>query len=341
MSKRLNVLLAFDAAEALDPEKKYEDILSAPECKAEADVFAALSALGHTVRLLSVSDQVEVILEELRSHPADILFNQVEQFAGDAALEKNLIALLEMLKVPFTGTGPVGLTLCKNKALTKEILSHHRVKTPAFQVFSVGAKITPAKRMKYPIIVKPLREEASYGIAQSSVVDNPKALLERVQFVHESMNQDAIAEEFIQGRELYVGVLGNRRLTVFPPREMVFGALGEDEPRVATFKAKWDEKYRKKWGIQNVFAKALGDSIRTKLDRICRKVYSFLYLRGYARMDIRLTPENEIYLIEVNPNPFIAKDEDFALSAAKAGIPYDSLIQKILNYGLEGTAAQD
>jgi len=335
MAKRLKVLILFDAAEARNPEKSDQEVLSAPDCKAESDVYEALTALGHDVRLLPLVDRAEAILEEVQQSRPDIVFNQVEQFAGDTILEKNVIALLEMLKIPVTGTGSTGLMLCKNKALAKEILSHHRIKTPEFQLLAKGGRVAPAKRLKYPIIVKPLREEASYGISQSSLVDNDKAFVERVRFVHDSMGQDVISEEYVEGRELYVGVLGNRRPQVLPPREMVFGEVPEDEPKIATFKAKWDDKYRKKWGIQNVFAEGLENGVLKNLERICKKVYEFLYLRGYARMDIRLNPNNEIFLIEVNPNPFIAKDEDFALSAAKAGLPYEALIQKILNCGLE------
>lgn len=333
--KKLKVLLVCDAMIKVDPDGDYREFLSAPECRAESDIFSALRHLGHEVRFLTLVDQVDPLLKEIAAHPPDIVFNQVEQFAGDATQEKNFIAILEMLKVPYTGSGSVGLTLCKNKALTKEILTHHRIKTPAFQLFPKNRRIAPAKRLQYPIIVKPLREEASYGIAQSSVVENDKALLERLQFVHTSMSQDAIAEAYIQGRELYVGVLGNRRLKVFPPREMVFGEVAKDEPKVATYKAKWDDNYREKWGIQNRFAEGLADAVLKNLERICKKVYAFLYLKGYARMDIRLTERNEIFLIEVNPNPFLAQDEDFALAAEKAGYAYEGLIQKILNYGLE------
>jgi D-alanine-D-alanine ligase len=333
--KRLKILLICDASIEVNSDGDYKEFLRLPECSAESDIFSALERLGHEVRFLTLVDRLEPLLREISVHPPDIIFNQVEQFASEASQEKSFIALLEMLKVPYTGTGAVGLTLCKNKGLTKEILSHHRIKTPAFQLFPKSKRIAPAKRLKYPIIVKPLREEASYGIAQSSLVENDKALIERVQFVHESMQQDTIAEEYIDGRELYVGVLGNHRLKVLPPREMVFRQVPEDEPKIATYKAKWDKNYRKKWGIQNRFAKSLPETVLKNLERICKKVYGFLFLRGYARMDIRLAKNDEIYLIEVNPNPFLAKDEDFALSAEKVGIHYDSLVQKILNFGLE------
>lgn len=332
MAKKLKILLLFD--EASDTSHDYPVLLKTPEFKAEGDVYDALQALGHEVRLLGICDDARVLIDELKAHRPDIVFNQVEQFNGDSAQEKNVIGLLEMFDIPFTGTGSSGLTICKNKALAKKILTHHRIKTPAFHVYPKGRVVVPQKKMRYPLIVKPLREEASVGIAMSSFVEDDKSFIERVRFVHDSLNQDVITEEYVGGRELYVSVLGNSRVKVFPPRELVFEQVPEDEPKIATYKAKWDEKYRKRWGIKNKFAIGLSDSVQAKIDRLCRKVYAYLYLQGYARIDLRFTPENEIVFLEANPNPFIAKDEDYSKSAAKAGIDYERLIQRILQYGL-------
>ncbi len=332
MQRKLRILLIYDDAKPLEVGVDYKTLLEAPEMKAEADVYRALCNLGHEVKLFAITDNLESLIQEVHHYSPDIVFNQAEQFAGDSAQEKNILALFEMLKVPFTGTASVGITLCKNKALTKKILTHHRIKTPDFKVFHRNSKIGRAK-LNYPLIVKPLREESSYGISMNSFVENDKALLERVQYVQESLDQDVIVEEYVQGRELYVGVLGNHRLHVFPPREMVFGEIPEDEPKIATFKAKWDEKYRKKWGIKNRFA-TLSDPLVLKIEKLCKKVYGALYLQGYARLDLRLTQEGEVVVIEVNPNPFIAKEEDFALAAAKAGFSYEALIQKLLHLGL-------
>ena len=334
MSKKLKVLLMFDEASGKAPGHDYEAALKGPDFKAEADVYEALKSLGHEVRLLGLSDDVSLMVEELKSYRPDIVFNQVEQFNGDAAQEKNVIGLLEMFGVPFTGTGSVGLMLCKNKALAKKILTHHRIKTPAFHVYPKERSVNPQKKLKYPIIVKPLREQASYGIAMSSFVEDDKSFTERVAFVHESMGQDVIAEEYVGGRELYVSVLGNTRLKVFPARELVFEEVPDDEPKIATFKAKWDEKYRKRWGIKNKFAVGLPEGVQKKIERLCKKVYSYLYLQGYARFDLRLTPENQVVFLEANPNPYIAKDEDYSKSAAKAGIEYGQLIHRIVQYGL-------
>jgi len=333
MQRKLRVLLIYDDAKPLEEGVDYSLLLQAPEMKAEADVYRALCNLGHEVKLFAITDNLESLVHAVRSFSPDIVFNQAEQFAGDSAQEKNVLALFEMLNVPFTGTASVGITLCKNKALTKKILTHHRLKTPDFKVFHQNSRIGKNTKLKYPLIVKPLREESSYGISMNSFVENDKALFERVQYVQGSLNQDVIVEEYVQGRELYVGVLGNHRLHVFPPREMVFGEIPEEEPKIATFKAKWDEKYRKKWGIKNRFA-TLSDLLHLKIEKMCKKVYGALYLQGYARLDLRLTSEGEVVVIEVNPNPFIAKEEDFALAAAKAGFTYEALIQKILHLGL-------
>ncbi len=334
MHKKLKVLIIFDDATPLDKNKSYEEILSEPNKQAEKDIYDALIKLGHEARLLAITDDLKEILKEIRYHPPDIIFNQVEQFAGDPIQEKNVIGFFEMLKIPHTGTGSIGLMLCKNKGIAKKILTHHRIKTPDFHVFHKGHRIHPLKKLKYPMIVKPLKHEASYGISMNSFVENDKNLIERVQFIQESMNEDAIVEEYVDGRELYVGVLGNHRLQVFPTREMVFTEMPEDEPKIATFKAKWDEKYREKWGIKNRFANPLPQGIDKVIEKICKKAYLYLYLSGYARLDLRFTPENEVVVIEANPNPFVAKEEDFALAAAKSGMEYEQLIQKILNYGL-------
>jgi len=331
MNKKLKVLLICDDAKPLEEGVDYAKVLENPAMKAESHVYEALISLGHEVRLLAVTNSVQEIVDEVKRHAPDIVFNQAEQFCGDSSQEKNIMGLLEMLQIPYTGTGSVGLMLCKNKALTKKILTHHRIKTPDFAVFHRGSRVYAPKKLQYPLIVKPLREEASYGISMNSWVDNPKSLLERIQFVHESMQQDAIVEEFVDGRELYVGVLGNQRLLALPAREMVFEKMPEEEPKIATFKAKWDEKYREKWGIKNKFAH-LSEAVAQKVERVSKNVFHHLYLRGYARLDLRLNMQGEVVVIEANPNPFIAKDEDFAKAAQKAGIDYESLIQKILNY---------
>ena len=237
--------------------------------------------------------------------------------------------------MPFTGCGSSGLLLCKHKAISKKILGYHRIRVPEFTVIARGKQATRPKRLKFPIIVKPLKEEASYGISQASFVETDEQFKERVQFIHNSYDNDVIAEEYIAGRELYVSVLGNHRLDVYPIRELVFKEVPPDEPKIATYRAKWDEEYRKKWGLQNQFADALDPALAKDIAQTCKRIYRLLTIDGYARLDLRVTASGEIYFIEANPNPILAEEEDFAQSAAKAGLAYPQLIERIIRTGLK------
>jgi len=204
---------------------------------------------------------------------------------------------------------------------------------PEFTMIPRGKRFARPKRLKFPIIVKPLKEEASYGISQASFVETDDQYRERVSFIHEKHDSDAIAEEYIAGRELYVSVLGNHQLEVFPIRELVFKEVPPDEPKIATYKAKWDEEYRKKWGLQNRFAD-LDPALAKTIAQTCKRIYRLLTLDSYARIDLRVTADNKMYFIEANPNPILAADEDFAQSAQKAGLAYPQLIHRILRTGL-------
>jgi D-alanine-D-alanine ligase len=240
-----------------------------------------------------------------------------------------------MQQLPFTGCGSTGLTLCKHKGISKKILSYHRIHTPAFIIVPRGKRIVRPKRLQFPILVKPLKEEASYGISQASFVENDDQYRERVAFIHEKFDNDVIAEEYIEGRELYVSLIGNHRLQVFPIRELVFREVPPDEPKIATYKAKWDEAYREKWGLENRFAEDLGPALVRQIEETCKRIYHLLTIDGYARLDLRLNAKNELYFIEANPNPILAPDEDFAQSAMKAGLSYPQLIDQIVRLGMK------
>jgi D-alanine-D-alanine ligase len=183
--------------------------------------------------------------------------------------------------------------------------------------------------------VKPVKEEASYGISQASFVGTDEQFRERVNFIHDKYSSYAIAEEYIEGRELYVSLIGNIRLTVLPIRELVFREVPPNEPKIATFKAKWDEEYRKRWGLENRFAENLDAQLVSQLEETCKRIYRLLTIDGYARIDLRLAPDNKVYFIEANPNPILASDEDFALSAGKAGLSYSQLIDRIVRQGMK------
>src|SRR5262249_34840797 len=276
-------------------------------------------------------------VDEVKTHPPDAVFNLTEHFNARSAYDRNVAGLLEMLDVPYTGSGPTGLTLCKNKGMAKEILAYHHIRVPDSVVFPPGAAIRRPKRLRFPLFIKPLAEEASYGIAQDSFVENDQAFEERIRFIHERMNQEALAEEYIDGRELYVSILGNDSLRVFPFREVVFTEVPDDQPKFSTFKAKWDDAYRKRWGIQNVFAEPLPNGTNPRIAKLCKAAYRALRIRGYGRIDLRVTPEGEIVILEANPNPNLEHEDEFAQSAMKAGLTYDRLIQRILTLALTAT----
>jgi D-alanine-D-alanine ligase len=335
MRKKLEVLVLIDVPSPPPKDHDFSEELKTEDWKTEAGVIRALKKLRHEVRMLGIYDDPGAILAEIKTRPPDVVFNLAEEFNKRSAYDRNVAALLQMMDVRYTGTGPTGLTLCKNKGMAKEILAYHRIESPDFSVFPPGALIRRPKQLNFPLFIKPLKDEASYGISQESFVETDQAFEDRVRFIHESMNQEAIAEEYIEGRELYVSILGNRQLQVLPIREVIFSKVPEDRPRFATFKAKWDEAYRDRWGIQNTFAKDIPEGMATKIARVCKKVYRVLHIWGYGRIDLRLTQDNRIVILEANPNPGLALDDEFAPSALNAGMTYEHLLQRILRLALQ------
>jgi D-alanine-D-alanine ligase len=329
----VRVLVLFDvayhagAAETFSPQELKEE----EDKPTEADVLACLQRLGHDVDTLAVFDDVVCIVEKLKNFAPEVVFNLTESFHSNRAHEPNIPALLELMRVKYTGARPDGLMLCKDKALAKKVLAYHRVRVPHFVISTEQRPLKRLRRFVYPAFVKPVGEESSDGIAKASFAKSEEEALERARFIQEKFHCDALIEEYIDGRELYLSVMGNRKLTVLPPREIFFHDVPEDTPKFATFKAKWDDTYRKKWGIQNGPATQLPGGVDEKLARLARKVYRVLKIRGFGRVDVRLTPAGEVVVIEANPNPSLACEDDFAQSAAAAGLPYDALIQKILD----------
>ncbi|HMP83334.1 MAG TPA: ATP-grasp domain-containing protein [Verrucomicrobiota bacterium] len=334
MKRKLNVLALFDAIAPTTLDQDLSAELKTEDWKTEANVLTALSELGHACEHLAIFDDLDLLRQKLQSFQPDIIFNLADQFKNNRAFDQNIASFLEMHGLPFTGCGSTGLTLCKHKGISKKILSYHRIHVPEFVMIPRGRRGMRPSRLKFPILVKPLKEEASYGISQASFVETDDQFRERVQFIHEKHGCDVIAEEYIEGRELYVSVLGNSRLQVFPIRELVFKEVPPDEPKIATYKAKWDEEYRKRWGLQNRFAENLDPALERDILQTCKRIYRLLTIDGYARVDLRVTADNKIYFIEANPNPILAADEDFAQSASKAGVTYAQLIERILRTGL-------
>jgi D-alanine-D-alanine ligase len=337
--RKLKVLALFTAGEATKLDEDLTQEFATEGWKTEASVVAALRELGHHTEYLALFDNLDFLRQKLESFQPDLVFNLADEFKQNRAFDQHIVSFLVMHGVPFTGCGPTGMTLCKHKGISKKILSYHRIHTPAFMIVPRGKRMVRPKRLKFPILVKPLKEESSYGISQASFVETDEQLQERVQFVHEKFENDALVEEYIEGRELYVSLLGNHRLQVLPIRELVFTQVPADEPKIATYRAKWDPEYQKRWGLENRFADALDPALVRAIEQTCKRIYHLLTIDGYARLDLRLTAANQVYFIEANPNPFLAPDEDFAQSALKANVPFPQLIDRIVRLGM--TAVRD
>lgn len=330
----MKVLALFDLPRPVQPDEEFTvEVLREKEDRpTEADVITCLTKLGHEVATLPVYDNVLGVVERIRAFAPDVVFNLCESFFNERSNEPNIPALLELLKVPYTGAGPEALLLCKDKALAKTILVYHHVRIPRFVVSHKRRPLRRLRRFSFPAFVKPLGEESSDGIAKASFARTEDEAIERARFLHEKLGREVMIEEYIEGRELYVSVIGNRKLTVFPPRELFFGKMPESEPRFATFKAKWDDAYRLNWGIHNgPIDPPLTETSAKKLDELAKRVYSLLKIGGFGRLDLRLMPSGEFVFIEANPNPSLAQEDDFAQSAAAAGVDYESLLKRIID----------
>ena len=333
MKRKLRILVLVH--EDLVPPDSVEGMSDAEidPFKTEYDVTATLREMGHTAIPLGVGSDLAVIGEAVKEHEPHLAFNLLEEFDGVGVFDAHVVSYLEMIRLHYTGCNPRGLMLAHDKALSKMICRYHRIPVPRFHVFPIGRKVRRPKSLPYPLLVKSLTEEGSVGIAQASVVYDDTKLAERVAFVHERLGTDAIAEQYIDGRELYVGVLGNERLATLPIWELQMTKLREDAPRIATGRIKWDAKYQQKIGVKTDVAQDLPEGLEQYLPRLSKRIYRALALSGYARLDFRLDAEGKPFLLEANPNPQLMYGEDFAESAEAGGIGYEQLLQRILNLG--------
>ena len=304
------------------------------EWKTEFDVLSTLRQIGHEVMPLGIHDDLGVIRKAIDEWKPHVAFNLLEDFDGVPVFDQNVVSYLELLRIPYTGCNPRGLMLARDKALSKKILAYHRIAVPEFAVFPIGRSIRPSKRLTFPLIVKSLTKEASEGISQASVVDDADKLAERVKFIHRSLGTDAIVERYIEGRELYVGIMGNQRLRVLPVWEMLFTNMPPQVRRIATNRVKWSHAYQRKHGITSDEAKDLPPAVLESIPHLCRRIYRTLSLTGYARLDFRLGDDGRMYVLEANPNPQLAHGEDFADSAERAGLSYGDLLQAIINMAI-------
>ena len=310
------------------------------EWKTEFDVVSTLRAAGHDVRPLGVQEEIKPVRDEIENFKPHVVFQLLEEFHYATAYDQNIASFLELMKTPYTGCNPRGLVLARGKDLSKTLVHHRRIAVPAFAVFPMRRKVRRPPRLALPLIVKSLSEDGSYGISQASIVDTDEQLAERVSFVHERLGTAAIAEQYIEGRELYVGVIGNNRLRVLPVWELKFGSLGGQGARqIATKKAKHDPDYQERVGIVDGPAKDLAPEVYARIQRTAKRIYRTLGLDGYARIDFRLAVDGTPYFIEANPNPEIAKSQEFAIAARHDGLDYPDLLHRILSLGISRAKA--
>ena len=330
--KRILVLVHESLVPPDNPEGFSE--LEVLEWKTEYDVIVTLREMGHEVDVVGLSSDLDVLLNAIQAFRPDICFNLLEEFHQVPTYDQHVVSLMELLKQPYTGCNPHGLTLAHDKSISKQILAQQGVPTPCFITVPLGKKIPEPIPLNYPLFVKSSTEDASLGISQASVVHDQKQLVKRVAFIHSRTQSDALIEEYIDGRELYVGVLGNNNLETFPIWELDFSKMPSHAHRIATRKVKWDPKYQKKNGITTALATALSSNLKQEIERGRKLSYRVLHMSGYARMDFRLTDKGEVFLLEANPNPNLSYGEDLAESAEMIGINYESLLSRIIDLGL-------
>jgi len=331
--KKLSVVLLTD--ERLVPAGELSDYSEKQRLlrKAEFDVKRAVETLGHQFIAVGLSNDLSTLRGAIDAHKPDIVFNLAEDFGGISHFDQHVVSFLELLRQPYTGCNPRGLTIARDKALTKKILAYDGLKVPEFAIFPMRRATKRPPTLGFPLIVKSLTEEGSIGISGASVVYDDVKLQERVEYIHRTAGSAALAEQFIEGREIYVGMMGNERVTVLPPWEFFVENRKEGVPLIATGRGKWDPGYQDQAGVMTGPAE-INEKLATKLEKLSREIYRLLGLSGYARLDFRVTASEDAYLIEANPNPQIAADEDFASSAEHAGIAYPDLIDRIIRYGM-------
>jgi D-alanine-D-alanine ligase len=327
------ILFVFDAPTPLNGQNALE-LLKSDEFSEDYKVFKVIQSLGHEVVPFAIFDNLGALFSLLTTEKYTLIFHQAETYRADRAHESHLAAFYQLVGIPHTGASSEILALCSDKSLAKKILSHHRIRTPFFETFGDSYSMGRIELFPFPGIVKPLNLEGSEGISQMSFVSTPQEAIERAQWIRSKLGVDAIFEEYIDGRELYVALLGGKRPASLPIREHFFGDIADKEPKIATYNAKWNDDYRKKWGIKNGFAKNLSPALESKIQSTAKRICRILGIHTFARIDFRMKSDETLYFIEANPNPCLYADDELAMSAIKAGITYSDLIEKIINEAL-------
>jgi len=292
-------------------------------------VAEALAATGHHPLLLGIHDDLRELIDKLAQQKPDLVFNLCETFAGRDANEGNVTAALVLLGRRFTGTGPVGMALRQDKAVTNKLLQFHEVTCPRFAIFA-SDNLEFAGKMRFPVFVKPMRGDASVGVHDSSLVRNYESLIERVAFIQKDLQDAALVEEYIEGREFYVGVLGNDPAEALPIIEMDFSKLPQGYPHIYGWEAKFDHASRQFEAVNAIVATDLSAEVRHRITAAALEAVYALQVRDYARVDIRLARDGTPYVIEVNANPYLERTSAFALAALQAGMGYNTLIHRIV-----------
>lgn len=333
MKQKLAITVLVDNTTIDNQDPDFKE--SHPDGATEYSVINALRELNYQVSILGIDNTIDPLVKHLSEQPPNLVFNMTESFRSERKFDGNLAALIELMGIPFTGTGSAGLMLCRDKALCKNVLRAQEITVPRFFTVAPGDTIHLPKELWFPMVVKPLYEDGSDGISKGSLVKDMDELTERIHFIHHHFHEPAIIEEYIEGRELYVGMLGNARMQMLPIRELHFGTADvHDAPVLATYKVKWDTNYQKRWHINYGFSD-LDEDIISRLREICCQVYRLLQIEDYGRIDIRLTDDNQIVILEANPNPAIGPTDDVAMAAQRAGIEFPGLIDKIVHLALK------
>jgi len=317
---KITVLTYLDSED--ENSKEYDPVVP--------QVARALRRLGHRVSVLGVHGDVKRLIAGLSRRKPELVFNLMEMFGDNVFGDIPVTGLLELLGLRYTGSGPGELYLSQDKGLTKKLLAFEDILYPRYAVFSRQAAFETGGNLRMPLFVKPLRSDASLGIGGKSLVHDAVALMERVAVIHKELEDSALAEEYIDGREFYVGVLGNGQPKALPPVEVDFTGFPEGVPKVMDSKAKWDERSKEYKGTKSVVA-VLPDELRAKLQKVAVDAYRALRVRDYGRVDLRLTDTGDIYVLEVNASCYLEKSSEFAMAAAASGLDYPRLIERVVN----------
>ncbi|MFQ5890225.1 MAG: hypothetical protein ACE5JR_09245 [Gemmatimonadota bacterium] len=332
----MKVAVVFDTPNPGWEDEDFKKEVEAQIPEEEYEVGEALIENGHEVLLVGVYDDLHHMVVRLREFVPDLVFNCAETFLGNDDLDYVFPALLEAEGYRYTGASPLPMLLTRDKALSKEVLAQHGVRVPDFVTYRPGEEVLDAPPIEFPLIVKPARQDSSEGIAATSVVRDLEALAGRVEFIHGRFGQAAIAEQFLEGRELYVGILGNEDdLEILPHTELVFDKeLNKPEERIATKYAKWNLAYRERRKIKSQFARPLSKVAKERLDETARISFRALHLRDYARLDVRLAPDDEVWVMEANCNPYISFGHEMANAAEKYGMDYYEFVERLVRVAL-------